>query len=115
MSLDGEEILIKEEPLVDAWEEQDEAKDEDTNVEFSSNGKLAATSEEDNADERILPGSRIGKLSKRVMLDSIKMNRFISFTTLQHLLLSGMLCKLLAFCQAFLEVILLLDIWKKWM
>ena len=81
MSLDGEEIFIKEEPLVDAWEEQDEAKDEETNVEISNNGPLAATSEEDNADKRILPGSRIGKLSKRVMLVSIKI-RFVPYTTL---------------------------------
>ena len=81
MSLDSEEILIKEEPLVDAWEEQDEAKDEDTTVKISNNGPLAATSEEDNADERILPGSRIGKLSKRVMLVSIKI-RFVPYTTL---------------------------------
>ena len=81
MSLDSEEILIKEEPLVDAWEEQDEAKDEDTTVEISNNGPLAATSEEDNADKRILPGSRIGKLSKRVMLVSIKI-RFVPYTTL---------------------------------
>ena len=81
MSLDSEEILIKEEPLVDAWEEQDEAKDEDTTVKISNNGPLAATSEEDNADKRILPGSRIGKLSKRVMLVSIKI-RFVPYTTL---------------------------------
>ena len=69
MSLTGEEVLIKEEPLVDDWEDQEgPTEPEETNAEIANDDPLAAAASQDDNDpkssgeQRILPGPLIGKL-----------------------------------------------------
>ena len=69
MSLTGEEVLIKEEPLVDDWEDQEGPTElEETNAEIANDDPLAAAASQDDNDpkssgeRRILPGPLIGKL-----------------------------------------------------